>query len=153
MNAKSLFTPLNIIVFTACLSGGVAVRAAVPTPTPEVAASVAGPSQFESVAFTDSAEAGMLRRAYSILASGDHDYNGHRVKAMHHIERAASLLGFTLRGDDRDRQPQPLSDDKLREAQGLLQNVLGAAEVKSQKKITKQISDAISEINEALTVR
>ena len=115
--------------------------------------SVISQNQFQTVAFSDSAEAGMLRSAYLILATGDHDYKGHRVRAMHQIESAAKLLGMNLSGDAKDRQPQPLSDAKLREAQGLLQNVLGAAEVKNQKRVTKHINEAIDQINTALSIR
>jgi hypothetical protein len=85
-----------------------------------------------------------------ILATGNHDYKGHRVRAMHQIEAATSLLGMNLKGDFKDKQPQPLSDAKLREAQGLLQSVLGAAEVKKQKRVTKHITGAINQINIAL---
>jgi hypothetical protein len=49
---------------------------------------------------------------------------------MHQIEAAAKLLGMSLSGDAKDKQPQLLSDAKLREVQGLLQNVQGASEVK-----------------------
>ena len=95
----------------------------------------------------------MLQNAYLILATGNHDYKGHRVKAMQHIEAAAKLLGVTLSGDAKDKQPQPLSDAKLREAQGLLQNVLGAAEVKNETRISKHINAAIDHINTALSIR
>jgi hypothetical protein len=105
------------------------------------------------VAFSDSAEAGMLQNAYLILATGNHDYQGHRVKAMHQIEAAAKLLGMSIGGDAKDRQSQPLSDAKLREARGLLQSVLGAAEVKNQNRISKHITEAINQINVALTFR
>jgi len=103
--------------------------------------------------FNDSAEAGMMRDAYDILATGDHDYDGHRVKAMRSIEMAAKRLGVILRGDDKDRPRQALSDEKLREAQGLLQNVVGAAEVKNQRRVVWRINEAVGEINTALTIR
>jgi len=115
--------------------------------------SVISQNQFQTVAFSDSAEAGMLRSAYLILATGDHDYKGHRVRAMHQIESAAKLLGMNISGDAKDRQPQPLSDAKLREAQGLLQSVLAASDVKSQKRVTKHITEAINHINTALSIR
>jgi hypothetical protein len=105
------------------------------------------------VAFNNSTEAGMMHRAYHILATGDHDYKGHRVAAMHRIEAAAKLLGVDLSGDLKDKEKQVLSDDKLREAQGLLRNVLGASAVKGQKRIEKHINGAIDEINAALSVR
>ena len=121
------------------------------TPQPIGGVSVQG--QFQPVAFSDSAEAGMLQNAYDILATGDHDYSGHRVKALHAVKVAAKLLGMNLTGDDKVRQPQPLSDAKLREAQGLLQNVLGNAEVMNQKRVVKHLTEAINQISIALSIK
>jgi len=98
-------------------------------------------------------ESQTLTSAYLILATGDHDYRGHRVKAMHQIETAGKLLGVSLHGDDKDKQKQVLSDDKLREVRGMLQTVLGAAEVKSQPRVSKHVTEAISQINMALSIR
>lgn len=95
----------------------------------------------------------MLHRAYRILATGDHDYKGHRVKAMHQVEAAAKLLGLDLAGDAKGGKPQILSDDKLREARGLLGKVLESAEVKGQPRISKHITEAINQINDALSQR
>lgn len=108
---------------------------------------------FSLMAFRDRPEANMLQRAYEILATGDHDYKGHRVKAMHAVKAAADLLGYDLGGDDRYKEKQALSDDKLREARDLLKNVLGAAEVKDQKRISKHIEGAIRDINTALKIK
>ena len=72
---------------------------------------------------------------------------------MRQIEAAADLLGMDIRGDAKDRQPQPLSDAKLREAEGLIQNVLGAAEVKNQKRVVKHLENAVAQINTALSIR
>jgi hypothetical protein len=153
MNTKHLKTAAKAAALITVLTCGVSLRAATPATTQMLGGSVAVQDQFQTVAFSDSAEAGMLQNAYLILATGDHDYQGHRVRAMHQIEAAAKLLGMTLSGDAKDRQPQPLSDAKLREAQGLLQNVLGAAEVKNQVRITKHINNAINQINIALSIR
>lgn len=153
MNAKYLKTAAKAAVLVTALSCGVNLRAATPSMPQTLGGTVVGQNQFQTVAFSDTAEAGMLRNAYVILATGDHDYKGHRVKAMHQIENAAKLLGLNLSGNAKDRQPQPLSDAKLREAQGLLQNVLGSAEVKSQKRISKHIAEAINQINTALSIR
>jgi hypothetical protein len=152
MNAKYLKTAAKAAVLVTALSCGVNLRAATPSMPQTLDGSVAGQNQYQTVAFSDSAEAGMLRNAYLILSTGDHDYKGHRVKAMHQIEAAAKLLGMDLSGDAKDKQPQPLSDAKLREAQGLLQSVLGASEVKSQKRVTKHITEAIDQINVALSI-
>jgi hypothetical protein len=132
------------------LSYGVSVQAVIP---PSTAVTPVAQNQFETVAFSDSAEAGMMHRAYHILATGDHDYKGHRIAAMHQIEAAAKLLGLDLSGDLKDKEKQVLSDDKLREAQGLLQNVLGNAEVKGQPRVAKHINGAINQISTALSVR
>jgi hypothetical protein len=153
MNTKYLKTAAKAAVFVTVLAWGVNLRAATPATTQTSSSSVAVQNQFQTVAFSDSAEAGMLQNAYLILATGDHDYKGHRVRAMHQIEAAAKLLGMNLSGDAKDKQPQPLSDAKLREAQGLLQNVLGAAEVKNQERVTKHITNAINQINTALSIR
>jgi len=153
MNTKYLKTAAKAAVFVTVLAWGVNLRAATPATTQTSSSSVAVQNQFQTVAFSDSAEAGMLQNAYLILATGDHDYKGHRVRAMHQIEAAAKLLGMNLSGDAKDKQPQPLSDAKLREAQGLLQNVLGAAEVKNQERVTKHITNAVNQINTALSIR
>lgn len=94
----------------------------------------------------------MMHRAYHILATGDHDYHGHRVAAMEQVHKAADLLGLDLTGDDKDKEKQVLSDDKLREARDLLKQVRGASEVKDQKKITDHLDKAIKEIDIALRV-
>jgi hypothetical protein len=119
--------------------------------TPQMAnAPVLSANQFETVRFSDSKEADMMHRAYRILASGDHDYHGHRAEAMKQIRKAADMLGVDLKGDDKDHEKQFLSDDKLHEARGLLENVLGASEVKEQDRISDHIHSAINEIDAAL---
>lgn len=121
--------------------------------TPQTAGTPVTPAgQFQTVAFSDTAEAGMLHRAYRILAYGDHDYKGHRAAAMKQVKKAAELLGVDLSGDDRNRQPQVLSDDDLRDARNLLTNVLGASEVKSQDRIASHINAAIKQIDIALRI-
>jgi hypothetical protein len=145
--------PLNLAALVALWFGGANLRAATPPIPQSLEGSLAGQNQFQTVAFSDTAEAGMLHQAYRILATGDHDYKGHRVLAMHQIEAAAKLLGVDLAGDLKDRQPQALSDAKLREAQGLLQNVLGAAQVKGQPRISKHVTAAINQISTALSIR
>jgi hypothetical protein len=72
---------------------------------------------------------------------------------MHAVEAAGKLLDIDLAGDLKDRTPQPLSDDKMREAQGLLTEVMGAAEVKDQKRVTKHLDIALNQIKTALSVR
>ncbi len=140
------------MVLVSVLGGGMGLYASTSPQTAEV--SPVSQNQLETVAFSDTAEAEMLRRSYWILDSANKDYDGHRVKAMHQIKQAAKLLGLDLNaGDDRTRERQVWSDDRLRTADDLLGHVLNAADVKGQPKISKHVSDAISQINTALTIR
>ncbi|MGO8764232.1 MAG: hypothetical protein ACLQSR_03740 [Limisphaerales bacterium] len=143
---------LSAMVLVSVLGGGMGLYASTSPQTAEV--SPVSQNQLETVAFSDTAEAEMLRRSYWILDSANKDYDGHRVKAMHQIKQAAKLLGLDLNaGDDRTRERQVWSDDRLRTADDLLGHVLNAADVKGQPKISKHVSDAISQINTALTIR
>jgi hypothetical protein len=154
MNSKHLSKSLKFATLAAILSYGANLHAITSTQTTQpLSVAVAGPNEFQPLAFSNSAEAGMLHRAYHILATGDHDYKGHRAKAMHAVEAAAKLLGLDLKGDAKDKEKQVLSDDKLREASGLLSNVLNSTEVKGQEKIAKHINEAIKQINVALSIK
>jgi hypothetical protein len=64
--------------------------------------------------------ADLLRQAYGELTLADHDYKGHRGAAMRKIEAAGKLLGVRMRGDGKQHENQGISDDHLRNAQGLL---------------------------------
>jgi hypothetical protein len=133
---------------------GTARLLAITTSTPQTASAPVAPAGlFQTVGFNDSQEAAMLHRAYRILASGDHDYKGHRAKAMDEVKKAAELLGTDLRGDDKDKTNQALSDDRLREARGLLEKVSNSSDVKNQKRVTRHIDAAIKQIDQALSVR
>ena len=95
----------------------------------------------------------MLRRAYHILATGDHDYKGRRAKAMKEVATAGDLLGMDLHGGEKDHERQVLSDEKMREAKHLLERVLDAAEVKNEKRISRHIESAIAHIDKALEIK
>jgi hypothetical protein len=153
MNTKYFSKSAKVTALAAILSYGANLHATTSPTAQALSISVAGQNEFQPMAFSDSAEAGMLHRAYHILATGDHDYQGHRVRAMHQIEAAAKLLGLDLSGDAKDKEPQPLSDDKLREASGLISNVLASAEVKDQKRVTKHLNEAVNQINIALGIK
>jgi len=153
MKTQRLFTTLKIAGVAAALAYSTGAQATTNPSVPGLNTAAASQVGVQAVAFRDSAEADMLRRAYRTLATGDHDYNGHRIKAMHAVEAAAKLLGMDLSGDLKDRTPQALSDDKLREAQGLITQVLNSAAVKDQKRVVKHLNVAIAHINTALKIR
>ena len=150
MNTKHLNTAAKSAVLTTVLVCGINLRAATPQTLND---SVTSQNQFPVAQVVGFSEAQALTGAYLILATGDHDYKGHRVRAMHQIESAGKLLGMDLVGGAKDRQQQVLSDDKLREARGLLETVLGAAEVRDQPRISKHITEAINQIDIALSIR
>ncbi len=153
MKTPSFSHSLTVAAIAAALTCGVAARATTIPIAPRLNPAGASQGSLQAVAFRDSAEADMLRQAYRTLATGDHDYDGHRVRAMHAVEAAGKLLGLDLAGDLKDRTPQALSDDKLREAQGLITQVLGSSEVKGQKRVVRHLNLAISQLNTALKIR
>jgi hypothetical protein len=153
MNTNHLSKCAKLVALTAVLSYGVNLHATTTAMSQPLTDPVAGQNEFSPMAFSDSAEAGMLHRAYHILATGDHDYKGHRAKAMHAVAAAAKLLGLDMSGDYRDHEVQVLSDDKLREAQNLIANVLASADVKDQKRVVKHLTEAVHQINIALDVK
>ena len=150
MKTNYFKTTCQSAVVATALTCGLSLRAATASMPQTLNDGFTGPNRFQTVDFS---EAKTLTSAYLILATGDHDYKGHRVRAMHQIEAAAKLLGVNLGGDAKDRQRQVLSDGKLREARGMLETVLGAAEVKSQPRIAKHVTEAIQQINIALSIR
>jgi hypothetical protein len=149
---NTCISTIKVAALAAALTCAAAARATT-APTAPMLNPAGTQGGFQAVAFRDSAEADLLRHAYRTLATGDHDYNGHRIKAMHAVEAAAKLLGMDVAGDLKDRTPQKLSDEKLREAQSQITQVLGAAEVKGQKRVVKHLNLAVEEINTALSVR
>ena len=48
----------------------------------------------------------LLDDAYATLSQADHDYKGHRVKAMKQIELAVRELGGKISGKGRGHEPQ-----------------------------------------------
>jgi hypothetical protein len=106
-------------------------------------------AQPETIA-NESAEAGMLRQAYELLSAADHDYQGHRVRAMKQIEVAAQHLGVMLRGDGKGHIAQATSDAQLRGAQALL--VQASSGLKAGQGLA-HVKLAIAQLNVALSIR
>jgi len=144
---------LSVALVAAALSCGMTARAnnvqMLQTPGGVVLERV----ELHPAAFSDTAEAKLLRNAYIILAHGDHDYNGHRAGAMQQVKAAADLLGLDISGDANNKEVQPLSDDKMREAKTLIVQVLDSAAVKDQKRVVKHLNEAVHQINQALGIK
>jgi hypothetical protein len=94
-------------------------------------------------------EIGMLDQAYGLLSHADHDYDGHRKRAMHQIEDAARILGTKLSGDGKGHEKQGTSDSQLREAESLLANAVGGLRGKSHH----HIEEALKQLGIALRTK
>lgn len=92
----------------------------------------------------------LLDDAYATLAQGNHDYKGHRVRAMKQIELALGEIGGKVSGKGRGHEPQGTSDAQLRAAQQLLQQ---ASTGGMSRKALKHVNLAITQISDALAIR
>ncbi len=102
-----------------------------------------------SVLADSTPSAALLVQAYTTLEHADHDYKGHRVAAMKHIEAAGKLLGVKVRGDGKGHEKQGVSDAQLRTAQGLLQQARPGLSGKALKHVDK----AMEELSVALRIK
>jgi hypothetical protein len=124
-------------------------------------------------------QAQALRKAFIALAGANHDYNGHRVKAMRAVLDAVHLLDDHVmkHGTAQQqaatkkenaavaqaeaaaklapmlREPQPASDLQLRQAGKLLVEVQASLAEHKQKPALGHVDTAIKEIGIALNVR
>lgn len=105
----------------------------------------------------------LLETAHATLAHADHDYDGHRAKAMKEIQAAVHDLTGTYRVRVRthahvrhvrgtgnaEPQSQSSSDDQLRSAEGMLQQASAALSGDA----FQRVNSAIAQLNTALTIR
>jgi len=101
---------------------------------------------------TSTPEAGLLQTAYTNLAEAKHDYKGHRVKAMWHLQAAAKQLGIKLQGKGKIHERQAASDAQLRAARSQLEQT-DSALTESNPQAAEQVENAIAEISAALRIR
>jgi hypothetical protein len=157
MKTNYLSSSLKAAVLVTAFSCGANLRAVTSPAVQPVSGLNSGQSQLETVDaivdFRDRPEARLLTQAYSILATGDHDYAGHRVLAMRHVEKAGKLLGVDLAGDLKDHEKQFLSDDKMRQAQVLINDLIRKANMKDQPRVVNQLSEASRQIDLALATK
>lgn len=91
----------------------------------------------------------LLDDAYATLAQGDHDYGGHRVKAMKQIEAAVKELDGKIDGNGHGHEPQGTSDAQMHAAEDLLQQAVPSLPARALKHVNK----AIIEINDGLALK
>jgi hypothetical protein len=124
-------------VFTLFLSIGLNSRGQSPAPTNPTTST------------NSAASASLLSQAYAALSVADHDYQGHRVRAMKNIEAAAKELGVTLQGGGKGHEQQVVSDQQLRTAQGLLQQALPGLPQKAKNHVER----ALEQLSTALSIK
>ncbi len=124
-------------------------------------------------------EVSVLKNAYILMAMGDHDYDGHRVKAMHQVEEAIKKLDHSIMKDGSKGQKvvatddeikaaraefharqqgkvhegQEMSDLQMREAGQLLAKVHESLTAKKHAKVKEHVNKAVKEVEVALTKR
>jgi hypothetical protein len=107
-----------------------------------------GGRRVEGVMLSEAGE-GLLQQAYHLLHRADHDYKGHRARAMHEIEEAAKFFGVHLRGDGRGDENQGSSDHQLGEAKGLLEQASGELSGRP----LHHVENAIGQLARALSIK
>jgi hypothetical protein len=124
-------------------------------------------------------EAEVLWEAYVLLADANHDYDGHRARAVGQVKDALRLLDASImrKGTPaekavtaaeekmaraavaarnklpKDVEAQRLSDEQLRVARELLVRVDAALAQGKQVKAAEHVRNAIGELNIALAIR
>lgn len=91
----------------------------------------------------------LLDDAYATLAQADHDYKGHRVKAMKQIDAALGEIGTKVSGKGKKHEPQGTSDAQMRAAETLLQQ----ASTGLTGKARRDVNAAITQINDGLAIK
>ncbi|HEV7999723.1 MAG TPA: hypothetical protein VGP63_07580 [Planctomycetaceae bacterium] len=95
-----------------------------------------------------------VTQAYRLLSQADHDYQGHRAKAMKHLHQAGRVLGVSLKGDGKAKEDQGSSDTQLKQAQTTLQQMTGNnAAGKRHQRAMQHVNSALSEISTALSIK
>jgi hypothetical protein len=98
-------------------------------------------------------EVSMLQDAYVLLSQANHDYDGHRVKAMKSIHKAAVLLKVNLQAKGDVHENQGSSDEQLQKAQKILKQARTFAADRNQKKMVQHIDAALGHLSAALATK
>jgi hypothetical protein len=95
----------------------------------------------------------LLIDAYADLDRADHDYKGHRIKAMEQIEAAGKLVHLNLRGDGHGHEKQGVSDEQLRLAEGVLNQIKTEFTEKKHSGVLHHVNKALEQLTGALKIK
>jgi hypothetical protein len=124
-------------------------------------------------------EGTLLKEAYIYLSMANHDYNGHRHRAMGHLQEAAKILDEKMlkKGTDGQKtlalkqdieayrakflakhsptvhEPQALADLQMEAGLKLLTEVKPLLEQRKQTRVLNFVDKAIAEVNRGLAYR
>jgi hypothetical protein len=109
-------------------------------------------------------EIAALLKAFFLLAEADADYDGHRARAMGHVQHAVEAIeggkDLFVRWERESRRRRPAiiesqgrSDAQLRQAAEVLRGVAQAMSQANQRRVLQPVKKAIAEIGIALTIR
>jgi hypothetical protein len=91
-----------------------------------------------------------LIHAYVLLKHANHNYEGHRARAMEHVEAAGKALNLKLAGDTDNHERQWKSDQMLAEARHLLYHARGEFAARDRDRAANHVNRAIEEIDRAI---
>jgi len=91
--------------------------------------------------------------AYILLKHADHDYDGHREKAMAEVSAAGRDLGLKLEGEGVEHERQWKSDEKMAEARRLLREARDKLEARDRDRVADRLEKAIKEIDVSLAIK
>jgi hypothetical protein len=94
-----------------------------------------------------------LAHSYILLKLANHDYAGHRVKAMKELEAAGKDLGLVLEGRGSEHERQLQSDEQVAEARRMLGEARDKLEARDRDRVAARLEKAILEIDAALKVK
>jgi hypothetical protein len=91
-----------------------------------------------------------LVHAYVLLKHANHNYEGHRARALEHVEAAGKALDLNLEGDVNNHERQWKSDQMLAEARHLLFHAREKFERHDRDRAATHVDRAIEEIDRAI---
>jgi hypothetical protein len=174
-----LANPMLKLSFAACLAAVITITGGAQAQKKKPGTTKPTPGQEAANQQVNFDEAEALREAYILVTAANHDYAGHRVKAMHALQEAVKLLdkkvmkkgtgaqkAATLNEDNAAyrakvtakyvptiNKDQRLADLQLMAAHSLLEKVAPVLESRKQTVVLGHVKKADKELGIALKIR